>query len=95
MDTFEGGRSVAAWSIRSGKDFRLQIPFGALRIKLTQNPTIIDFYLKTLHGSIGEFSTIEVKGGWPTVLVKDLTDGDIDSLKTLAKEISRIARDSR
>ncbi len=90
-----GDKTIAAWSIRSGKDFRLQIPFGALRSNLTQNPAIIDFYLNTLHQSIGEFSSIEIKGGWPTVFVKDLTDSDIDALKILAKEISRIAGDSR
>jgi hypothetical protein len=86
-----GDKTIAAWSVRSGKDFKLQIPFGALRINLIRDPSIVDFYLDKLHESDGEFSSIEVKGGWPTVSVKDLSSLDITTLKVLAREISKFS----
>jgi hypothetical protein len=89
-----GVETCAAWSIRSGANFRLQIPFGAIKHHLPDNPELIDYYLDTLHASNGEFSAIEIKGGWPTVLVKDLTDNDVLALKTLAQEMSRIIKGS-
>jgi len=90
--TYEvGDQTIAAWSIRSGENFRLQIPFGALRINLIQDPTIVDFYLDTLHESYGEFSSLEIKGGWPTVFVKDLSDLDMATLKILARKISKFS----
>ena len=88
-----GDETCAAWSIRSGANFRLQIPFGAIKRHLPGHPELIDFYLDTLHASDGEFGTIEIKGGWPTVLVKDLTDNDVIALNTLAAELSRITKD--
>ena len=88
-----GVGTCAAWSIRSGADFRLQIPFGAIKRHIPDRPELIDFYLDTLHASDGEFSSIEIKGGWPTVLVKNLTDNDVIALKTVAQELSRITRD--
>ena len=86
-----GDKTIAAWSVRSGEDFKLQIPFGALRINLIRDPSIVDFYLDKLHESDGEFSSIEVKGGWPTVSVKDLSSLDITTLKVLAREISKFS----
>ncbi len=64
--------AIEAWSIRSGENFKLQIPFGALRSNLIQDPVIVDFGLDTHHESYGEFSSIEIKDGWPTGFVKIL-----------------------
>jgi hypothetical protein len=90
-----GVETCAAWSIRSGANFRLQIPFGAIKRHLPNHPELIDYYLDTLHASNGEFSAIEIKGGWPTVLVKDLTDNDVIALKTLAEEMSRVTENTK
>jgi len=90
-----GEELCAAWSIRSGEYFRLQIPFGAIKLHLPGHPEVIDYYLETLHKLDGDLSSIEVKGGWPTVLVKNLTDREVDALKRLAEMLSAVARSKR
>jgi len=87
-----GDETCAAWTIRSGVNFRLQIPFGAIKRHLPDHPELVDFYLDTLHDSDGDLGSIEVKGGWPTVLVKDLTFSNIKALTKLAEKMSKITQ---